>query len=69
MREQMRIEGPNHGPLLDSMLITDGRVPTSADPPRVEAEIAIVLGRTCTQSKRVRPSNWLWDAKRSGLVR
>jgi 2-keto-4-pentenoate hydratase len=44
MREQMRIDGPNHGPLLDSMLITDGRVPASLVQPRVEPEIAVVLG-------------------------
>ena len=44
MREQMRIDEPNHGPLLDSMLITDGRIPAALVQPRVEPEIAVVLG-------------------------
>jgi len=44
MREQMRIDEPNHGPLLDSMLITDGRIPATLVQPRVEPEIAVVLG-------------------------
>ena len=44
MRAQMRIDEPNHGPLLDTMLITDGRVPAALVQPRVEPEIALVLG-------------------------
>jgi len=44
MREQMRIEAPNHGPLLDTMRIIDGRIPASMVQPRVEPEIAIALG-------------------------
>ena len=32
------------GPLLDSMLITDGRIPARLVQPRVEPEIAVVLG-------------------------
>jgi len=44
MREQMRVDEPNHGPLLDTMLITDGRVPAALVQPRVEPEIAVVLG-------------------------
>ena len=44
MREQMRVEAPNHGPLLDSMHITDGRVPATLIHPRVEPEIALVVG-------------------------
>lgn len=44
MREQMRIDAPNHGPLLSTMLITDGRVPATTVQPRVEPEVAVVLG-------------------------
>jgi 2-keto-4-pentenoate hydratase len=44
MREQMGIDEPNHGPLLDTMRITDGRVPETLVQPRIEPEIALVLG-------------------------
>ena len=44
MRDQMRVDEPNHGPLLDSMLISDGRVPATLIHPRVEPEIALVVG-------------------------
>jgi 2-keto-4-pentenoate hydratase len=44
MREQMGIDEPNHGPLLDIMRITDGRVPGTLVQPRIEPEIALVLG-------------------------
>ena len=44
MREQMHVDEPNHGPLLDSMLISDGRVPATLIHPRVEPEIALVVG-------------------------
>ena len=44
MREQMGVDEPNHGPLLDTMRITDGRVPGTAVQPRIEPEIALVLG-------------------------
>ncbi len=44
MREQMGIEAPNHGPLLDVMRIEDGRMPAALVQPRVEPEIALVLG-------------------------
>jgi 2-keto-4-pentenoate hydratase len=44
MREQMGIDAPNHGPLLDVMCIADGRVPAALLQPRVEPEIALVLG-------------------------
>jgi 2-keto-4-pentenoate hydratase len=44
MREQMGVASPNYGPLLDTMLITDGRVPDALVHPRVEPEIAVVLG-------------------------
>jgi len=44
MREQMHIDEPNHGPLLSTMHITDGRVPDMLIHPRVEPEIALVLG-------------------------
>jgi 2-keto-4-pentenoate hydratase len=44
MRDQMGINEPNHGPLLDTMRITDGRVPETLVQPRIEPEIALVLG-------------------------
>jgi 2-keto-4-pentenoate hydratase len=44
MREQMRIDQPNHGPLLDTMRITDGRIPATLVQPRIEPEIALILG-------------------------
>ena len=44
MREQMRIDAPNHGPLLSTMRITDGRVPATLVQPRAEPEVAVVLG-------------------------
>ena len=48
MREQMGVDEPNHGPLLDTMRITDGRVPDTAVQPRIEPEIALVLGADLT---------------------
>jgi 2-keto-4-pentenoate hydratase len=44
MREQMGVDKPNHGPLLSSMRITDGHVSAALVQPRVEPEIALVLG-------------------------
>lgn len=44
MRAQMHIDEPNHGPLLSGMRITDGRVPDTLIHPRVEPEVALVLG-------------------------
>lgn len=45
MREQMGVDAPNFGPLTDVMLLADGaRVPSGALQPRVEPEIAVVLG-------------------------
>jgi 2-keto-4-pentenoate hydratase len=44
MRKQMGVASPNYGPLLDTMLITDGRIPDGLVHPRVEPEIAVVLG-------------------------
>lgn len=44
MREQMGIDAPNYGPLLSIMVVTDGRVPATTVQPRVEPEIAVVLG-------------------------
>jgi 2-keto-4-pentenoate hydratase len=48
MREQMGVDEPNHGPLLDSMHITDGRVPGTLVQPRIEPEIAFILGPDLT---------------------
>ncbi|MEZ5117043.1 MAG: fumarylacetoacetate hydrolase family protein [Candidatus Nanopelagicales bacterium] len=46
MRAQMGIDSPNHGPLTDAMLRDSGAcVPDSAVQPRVEPEVALVLGR------------------------
>ena len=45
MREQMGIDEPNLGPLTDRMLLPDGgAVPVGVLQPRVEPEIALVLG-------------------------
>jgi 2-keto-4-pentenoate hydratase len=44
MREQMGVDAPNLGPLLDTMLITDGVVPERLAQPRVEPEVAVVIG-------------------------
>jgi 2-keto-4-pentenoate hydratase len=50
MREQMGVHAPNFGPLTDVMLLPDGgRVPACALQPRVEPEIAVVLGETAPQ--------------------
>jgi 2-keto-4-pentenoate hydratase len=44
MREQMGVDAPNFGPLLDTMLVTDGAVPGTLVQPRVEPEVAVVVG-------------------------
>ena len=44
MRRQMNIDEPNYGPLLDSMVIPGDRLPDRFVQPRVEPEIALVLG-------------------------
>ncbi len=44
MREQMGVEAPNLGPLLDTMIVTDGVVPETLAQPRVEPEVAVVVG-------------------------
>jgi 2-keto-4-pentenoate hydratase len=47
MRIQMGVHQPNYGPLLDTMLINDQRLPAANRrfiQPRVEPEIAIVMG-------------------------
>ena len=50
MREQMGIAEPNFGPLTDAMLLEDGAsVPSAAHQPRVEPEIALVLGDDVTR--------------------
>jgi len=46
MREQMGVDHPNSGVLLADMRLADGRLPAGAlIQPRVEPEIAILLGR------------------------
>ena len=45
MRQQMGVTAPNHGPLLDDMLLPDGADAAGFLHPRVEPEIAIVLDR------------------------
>lgn len=50
MRRQMAVDAPNFGPLTDAMLLGDGaRVPSTALQPRVEPEIAVVLGDRATE--------------------
>ncbi len=45
MRAQMGVDAPNYGPLTDAMLLADdAAVPGSALQPRVEPEVALVLG-------------------------
>lgn len=45
MREQMGVDSPNLGPLLDSMVVAPGAaVPAHLVQPRVEPEIGIVIG-------------------------
>ena len=44
MREQMGIASPNVGPLTDAMVVDDGAVLPPAMQPKVEPEIALVLG-------------------------
>jgi 2-keto-4-pentenoate hydratase len=47
MRDQLGVSEPNHGPLLADMLLDDGAaVPSGVLQPRVEPEVALVLGRT-----------------------
>lgn len=50
MREQMTIDEPSHGPLLDTMRITDGRIPGTLVQPRIEPEIALVLRPTSARA-------------------
>ncbi|MEV0073157.1 fumarylacetoacetate hydrolase family protein [Amycolatopsis sp. NPDC050768] len=45
MRRQMGVTAPNHGPLLDDMVLRDGARATGFLHPRVEPEIGVVLGR------------------------
>ncbi len=44
MREQMGVDAPNLGPLLDTMLVAGGVVPGALAQPRVEPEVAVVVG-------------------------
>jgi 2-keto-4-pentenoate hydratase len=44
MRAQMGVDRPNLGPLLDSHLVTEGRLPSGLVQPRVEPEIAVEVG-------------------------
>lgn len=44
MRGQMGIDEPNFGPLTDAMIVIDGGVLPPARQPKVEPEIAIVMG-------------------------
>jgi 2-keto-4-pentenoate hydratase len=46
MREQMGVAEPNFGPLLSSMALEDGHHAHGFTQPRVEPEIALVIGRT-----------------------
>ena len=44
MREQMGIASPNLGPLTDAMVVADGDLLPTAIHPKVEPEIALILG-------------------------
>jgi 2-keto-4-pentenoate hydratase len=45
MREQMKVDKPNFGPLLDTMIVAPGSpVPATLVQPRVEPEVAVRLG-------------------------
>ena len=45
MREQMKVDEPNFGPLLDTMIVEPGSpVPPTLVQPRVEPEVAVRLG-------------------------
>lgn len=44
MRQQMGIADPNLGPLTDAMMVADGALLPAALQPRVEPEIALVIG-------------------------
>jgi 2-keto-4-pentenoate hydratase len=49
MRAQMGVERPNYGPLTDAMVLADGAaLPPAVLHPRVEPEVALVLGRDLT---------------------
>ncbi|MFI5709357.1 2-keto-4-pentenoate hydratase [Kribbella sp. NPDC051620] len=45
MREQMGVTAPNYGPLYDDMFLPDGAASDTFVQPRVEPEVAVVLGR------------------------
>ncbi|MGI5128041.1 2-keto-4-pentenoate hydratase [Pseudonocardia sp. CA-107938] len=45
MRQQMGVAAPNHGPLLDDMVLRDGADAVGFLHPRVEPEIGVVLAR------------------------
>jgi 2-keto-4-pentenoate hydratase len=45
MRRQMGVDEPNHGPILDDMVLADGATTDRFRHPRVEPEIGVVLGR------------------------
>lgn len=65
MRRQMNIDEPNYGPLLDVMLVRGKRLPNRFVQPRVEPEIALLLGsdRQVVQARaalEVVDSIW-WD--------
>jgi 2-keto-4-pentenoate hydratase len=51
MRAQMGVDQPNLGPLLDAMLVTDGRLPLGLAQPRVEPEIAVEVAQDGTPGR------------------
>lgn len=53
MREQMGIADPNFGPLTDVMVVPDGSVLPPARHPKVEPEIALVMGDSGVASARI----------------
>jgi 2-keto-4-pentenoate hydratase len=70
MREQMGINEPNHGSLLDTMRITDGRLPETLVQPRVEPEVALILDaglRPAAAHAALEVVDSVWQDYRFGL--
>lgn len=63
MREQMGVVEPNYGPLLDRMILADAAVvPADVVHPRVEPEIAAVIGADVHPGEPVLPAVASWHA-------
>ena len=59
MREQMGVDQPNQGPLLDTMRITDGRLPADLIHPGSSRRSRSCSARTCARWRRTpRSRSW-----------